>query len=545
MKKIILFTVLVLLIGFTINFYLSLKVDPPVIEDSSALDLPLNKINDSLFTCEDSWLKLNRKGLWEMYVSGSPFELGAKAGILTQDLNYYQEEVFVNRLREMIPSESYLTKLKYGVAFFNRNMEKYVPLENQQEIFAYSQFASNDFNFIAPNYHRMLNYHGAHDIGHAIQNLNLVACTAFGVWDERSEDGSLIIARNFDFYMGEDFARNKIVAFYKPDKGHPFLMITWAGMTGVVSGMNNKGLTVTLNAAKSEIPFSAKTPVSILARNILQHASTIDEAFEIANNAKTFVSESFLIGSAIDGKAVVIEKSPSKIDVYDPGKKEIVLTNHFQSETFKHTELTKENIAESGSMYRYQRVEELLNEKPKHNVSSLATMLRDPNGLNNEHIGLGNEKAINQYIAHHGIIFKPEQNQVWISSAPYQLGEMLMYDLNKVFSDSNSYTNCISTLEDAIPADTIINSPAYKNLVESRMLTFQILADSTLSEQEIENYIKLNPKYYYTWFMAGKSYLNNHDTVNATNCFNQALQCEIPRKVDREQVEEMLTELVN
>jgi predicted choloylglycine hydrolase len=126
--------------------------------------------------------------------------------------------------------------------------------EYKEEIFGVSQAASEEFNDIAQPYQRILNYHAAHDIGHALQNMSLVGCTSFATWGDKSEDGKLIIARNFDFYVGEDFARDKIVAFYNPSQGHKFMMITFGGMTGVLSGMNDQGLTVTINAAKSDIP---------------------------------------------------------------------------------------------------------------------------------------------------------------------------------------------------------------------------------------------------------------------------------------------------
>jgi hypothetical protein len=50
------------------------------------------------------------------------------------------------------------------------------------------------------------------------------------------------------FFAGDEFAEEKIAVFINPDKGHKFMMYTWAGMIGSVSGLNEKGISVTINA---------------------------------------------------------------------------------------------------------------------------------------------------------------------------------------------------------------------------------------------------------------------------------------------------------
>ena len=122
---------------------------------------------------------------------------------------------------------------------------------------------------------RQLNYHAAHDIGHTMQQYMLVGCSSFGVWGDRSEGRSLLVGRNFDFYVGDDFANNKLLTFSAPDSGYRYARVGWAGMIGVLSGMNECGLTVTINAAIGEILTSAATPIPILSPEILHYASHI------------------------------------------------------------------------------------------------------------------------------------------------------------------------------------------------------------------------------------------------------------------------------
>lgn len=280
--------------------------------------VPVVQVNDSLRRWGSSSLRIDPDGLYEMRVCGGPFERGEAIGKLGEDLLYQQEKAFADKLFEMVPSSRYRAFLHYFITIFNRRMGASVPLEYRQEIKAMSASCTHEFDEFGSPYERQMQYHSAHDIGHVMQDYMLVGCTSFAVWGQESADSSLLMARNFDFYMGEEFAKNKLVLFEKPDSGYAYVSVTWPGMLGVVSGMNTQGLAVTINASKLEVPSSSATPISILVKSILQYASNIEEAETIAASFKTFVCESILVGSANDGRAVIIEKTPSAMGIYSP-----------------------------------------------------------------------------------------------------------------------------------------------------------------------------------------------------------------------------------
>jgi hypothetical protein len=526
---------LLLIAGFYVYFKVVTRVPEPKISNQSALAMSRTRQGSNIYTCEHGWLRKSREGWWEMYLEGSPYEVGYAHGLLTQELSYAQEKAFLKRLEELIPSKFYQDFMLSFARFFNRDLENYVKNEYRQEIYGISRFASPEFSFMGPAYARMLNYHAAHDLGHAVQNMNLVACTAFGAWGSRSADSSLIIGRNFDFFVSDDFAKDKILCFIKPDSGYCFTMITWAGFAGVVSGMNEKGLTVTLNAAKSSIPMGAKTPVSLLAREILQYASNIDEAYRIASSRKTFVAESFFIGSAADHKAVVIEKSPDNIAIYDPGSDQIVVTNHFQSETFRNDPLNVENMKNETSVYREERVEELLKEDPPVSPEIAASILRDYKGLQGKDIGLGNEKAVNQFIAHHSVIFQPEKRRIWIAGPPYQLGEYWGYDLDSVFTANGNHRrdvacNVSTTL--VIPSDSILSGPINQSLQNYRSLASKI-ESGQYAQGDADSLVKYNPEYFGTYLILGDYFRAKGKGQRAEEYYKQALEKEAPSAAER------------
>jgi predicted choloylglycine hydrolase len=493
-------------------------------------------------TGNNSFLK-NKQDLWELYVEGDPLERGLATGSLTDSLLKKQQKVFFDKINEFLPSKFKQKKLKAFLKWYGRKLYLNIPEEYKTEIYGISEYSSHDFDNIAPPYLRSLYLHASHDIGHALQDLMLVGCSSFAAWGEKSEDGNLILGRNFDFYAGDDFANDKIVAFVNPKEGHPFMMVTWAGMIGAVSGMNAEGLTVTINAAKSKIPFVAKTPISILTREILQYATTLDEAIAIVKKRKVFVSESVMVGSANDGKAIIIEVAPDGFGVYDvPNSNQLICSNHFQSLELKNHEGNQLQVRNSHSKYRFDRMEQLLDENPKINPQIAADILRNKEGLNNLALGYGNEKALNQLLAHHAIIFKPKERLVWVSSSPYQLGEFVCYDLNKIFKNK-SVKDSIVTLQDEnsnISKDVFLETTEYANYekfrVENRKMDAFLENKKDLPIDFAKNYQSLNPDYWVVYYKIGLYFYQKKIYKLAQEQFEKALGKEITTLPEKEKI---------
>ena len=492
-----------------------------------------------------------------MRVCGGPFERGEAIGKLGADLLYQQEKAFADKLFEMVPSSRYRAFLHYFITIFNRRLGASVPLEYRQEIKAMSASCTHEFDDFGSPYERQMQYHSAHDIGHVMQDYMLVGCTSFAVWGKESADSSLLMARNFDFYMGEEFAKNKLVLFEKPDSGYAYVSVTWPGMLGVVSGMNTQGLAVTINASKLEVPSSSATPISILVKSILQYASNIEEAETIAASFKTFVCESILVGSANDGRAVVIEKTPSAMGIYSPeGCSEssrmtvassanmvsslggassvtrIICTNHYQSDRFRDDPVNVENIRVSDSGYRYRRVQQLLDSLGSIDYLKAAAVLRDIRGVDGEDVGYCNDLSINQMLAMHSVIFKPAEKKIWVSTSPWQFGKFVCFDLDEVFCDAG-----FSDDELSIPADKFLETEAFRNVLKFKAMQLT-LATASKSRREVPAdslalFVSLNPSYYGT-YVSVASYLESlGKNAEADEYYRRALTC--PMKLSERQ----------
>jgi isopenicillin-N N-acyltransferase-like protein len=528
-----------ILVVFFIYIVLVSRISDPELDK---IDVPNRiKVAENHYRIENSWLKKNKYGIWEMYIEGDAYKRGLVYGKLAKELIQTQEVHFVNQINDFVPSEAWQNVLRLMIGFFNKDISKNIPNENLQEIYGISQSFSDKYDYIATKFCRILNYHAAHDIGHALNDYSLVGCTSFALKGTQTYDNKLLVARNFDFYVGDEFAEEKLLLFVNPSKGFKFSSYSWAGFTGVASGMNEKGLSVTINASKSELPTKAKTPISIVAREILQYASTCKEAIAIAKKRETFVSETIMISSKIDNLSILIEKSPSKTAVFYPKSDQLICANHFQSKQFKTDKINRTNIKESDSHFRFDRVNELLNQKKKFNVNDVVEILRDQKGVKNDSLGMGNPRAINQLIAHHSIVFQNHDLKLWISTKSYQMGEFLLYDLNLIFKNKK-----INSKYTKINKDVFLESKAYHNFEYYRKIKKKIIKylnfnkQLSLDDKEISTFIKSNSFSYLTFEYLGDYFSKKKQFYKAKHYYKIALTKELASLQVKKEINEKI-----
>jgi hypothetical protein len=178
-----------------------------------------------------------------------------------------------------------------------------------------------------------------------------------------------------------------------------------------------------------------------------------------------------------------------------------------------------------------------LNEGSPLNVEKAAMILRDRKGWGGSDIGMGNEKAMNQLIAHHSIIFKPEQLLVWISTGPWQLGRYKCFDLRKIFHNFAVSDQGVEIEDKAkeIPADSFLKSAEYNAFIKFRdmkgILHKAIKQGMMLPDESsfITAFINSNPRFYESWYLSAEYFHMLKRSAEARTYYYKALGCEVPR----------------
>ena len=511
---------------------------PPMPADTSVLNLKPEQ-RDGKTWLGKSWTG-EREGLRVVYLQGSPLEIGYADGVLMQDKMHTLEKEFLEMIRGYVPQHWVMELLKNYIIYRNRHLSDFVSLNERQEIYGTTLGCPDLHPEEGPFYTRLLNYHAAHDVSYMmIDNpfITHAGCTAFGAWSNATDNAHLITGRNFDWEAAEVFSRDRVVEMCEPAGGIPFISLSWAGMAGVVSGMNRAGVSVTVNGAPSALPKDIGTPVAMVARDILQNAHNLDESLKILRNAKVFVSTIWLVGSRADGKFIVVEKTPAVTNVREPEGDSIVCPNHFETPGLKDSQRNLDYMDQATSVSREARLQELI--RQFHGAISpaeAADILRDRKLPGGVFAGNGQRGSLNAFIATHATVMDLTAGIFWAASPPNQLGKFVAFDVNDFSHELPELT---------LPADPVLASGEYERTREAQKCL--VAGQRALKNHDAQaglDFAKkaemLNPGFYQNSLLQGRALLTLGRRGEARTALERALAEQPAFLKEKKQIEDLL-----
>ena len=183
-----------------------------------------------------------------------------------------------------------------------------------------------------------------HDIlyGNLLADINALfgnpfGCSTVAVLPARSSHGQMIVGRNLDWYHGlAGFMRESLRTFVIAREGdRPILVVGYPGMVGVLTGVNDRGLLVSLMYSKSDDQTSAGIPVTFLLRKILAQSGTVAEARAayVRGKPRTIAINTLLADGTT---AAVVESSANREAIRQPRRGLIYSANHFVTPELKN-----------------------------------------------------------------------------------------------------------------------------------------------------------------------------------------------------------------
>ena len=365
-----------------------------------------------------SWME-RRDGVWRIHVTGDPRTMGHSHGLLARRITAGIELHLAALMRQFVTTSLRRWAIDNVVRWRFRGMPEHIPPRRLVELAAYSRTMLDVEGVSEEPFHRLVYYHALHDMTQRLDGAPLIGCTAFAAWGKKTVDGRLVVGRNFDFEGGAVFDREKAVLTFRSPDRIPFVSVAWPGMLGVVTGVNARRIYVSINAARTDEGFQPGIPMTLLVREILERASSIDEALAIIRQHRVMVAEGLLIADGKIPRAVVVELSPGKMAVRRDVGQVVGLANHFVDGKFKGDANNDWLRRYTTSDRRHRRLHQLLRRfGGRIDVPTAAMILRNRTGIDDAPLALGNRNALDALIATHGVVVDLTDMVLWVSRGP-------------------------------------------------------------------------------------------------------------------------------
>ena len=147
----------------------------------------------------------------------------------------------------------------------------------------------------------------------------LFHCSGFALFGDATVGGKMYHGRILDYLKGVGLEQNALVIVSKPEVGNAWVNISYAGFVGSVTAMNEKHISIGEMGGRGEGNWDGK-PMAQLIREVMEKASTLDEAVAIMRKGPRTCEYYYVIADAKSKTAVGIAATPTTFEIVKPGE---------------------------------------------------------------------------------------------------------------------------------------------------------------------------------------------------------------------------------
>jgi len=402
-----------------------------------------------------------REHLREVHLEGAPEEIGAQQASLLYEAMVENEQIVWDGFEDVVPMKA------ARLFFFDvgrvryRNVGENIPARYRREIAAQAAtFQPDPYEAKLPTYERMTMLHALYDIALGFEGAPMIGCSAFVLGPTATRDGHTLFGRAFDIELADVFDSDKAVHFVKGEGVLPFASVAWPGLVGVLTAMNSEGVTVAVNGGRAGTPSTKGMPVVFSLRNVMERAHSTKEAVALLVEEPVMVSHIVIVTDG-SGETAIVERAPglhASVLTQFADASRVAVTNHFEG-AYANDPKNVHVKEKTTTLMRRARLDERLREVGDHSAdpATALSILRDHTCAGGVVCPPGDRRAVDAFIATHGVIADATSRTLWVSAGPHLSGKFVRFDLNTVFKSDGPLESPIETL----PEDGALSNGKY------------------------------------------------------------------------------------
>ena len=235
-----------------------------------------------------------------LYVGGTPYEIGYWHGYLLSAQCKHN--------RDTMLASAYTELDRATLLAMWAMMEPYVSDELKQEMQGLADGSGIPMEDVY--------------VMHTIPDASEFHCSAFNAFGPATANGHMLQMRILDWSIDTGIQDNPLIIVADPVGGHRYANISFCGFIGSIAGMSTAGIGV--SEMGDDFDYNNETlsgiPMPFLLRNVIAHATSLEEAIQMMQSAHRTSSLWYVVGDAEAQDARTFQTSPVMFNTWGPGE---------------------------------------------------------------------------------------------------------------------------------------------------------------------------------------------------------------------------------